>query len=157
VNHIPNVQDLERTHGVTWGQLAGLEPRLDELLWQARAAGAGCRGWEDVGRLFAPFRDRLAELVGFQGRQSRHPVLGSVGAYEVAYWQLHDAIAGLLPGPGVKDAAEVTRTPLAETPPARRGRPADRLRLFFFRRRFFAGNASRPRQLTASGDEPSSS
>jgi hypothetical protein len=99
MNHIPKVYDLERAHGVTWGELAGLEPRLNELLWQARAAGSGCRCWEDVTRVFAPFRDAVAEVVGLMGRHSRHPVLGSIGAYEVAYWRLHDAVCGLLPRP----------------------------------------------------------
>ena len=82
MNHNPRVQDLERAHAVSWGELAGLEPELAELLWRARAAGAGCGGWEDVERVFAPFRDAVAELVGFRGRHSRHPVLGSVGAYQ---------------------------------------------------------------------------
>jgi hypothetical protein len=99
VNHIPKVQDLERAQGVTWGELAALEPRLEELLWQARAAGARCRAWKDVERLFSPFRAALAELVGFMGRHNCHRALGSVGAYEVAYWRLHDAVCGLLPRP----------------------------------------------------------
>jgi hypothetical protein len=47
--------------------------------------------------VFAPFRDALAELVGLRGKHGRHPLLWSVGAYEVAYWRLHDAVAGLLP------------------------------------------------------------
>jgi hypothetical protein len=99
MNNIPKVHDLERTHGVTWGELAGLEPRLNELLWQARAAGGDCHCREDVARAFEPFRGAVAELVGFLGRNSGHPVLGSVGAYEVAYWRLHDAVCGLLRRP----------------------------------------------------------
>jgi anti-anti-sigma factor len=121
MNHIPNIQDLERSFGVTWSELAGLEPRLNELLWQARAAGAGCRGWEHVDRLFAPFRDALTGLVGFQGRHSRHPVLGSVGAYEVTYWRLYDAVSGLLPRPPFPDAEEVdARSPKRRVLAARR-------------------------------------
>jgi len=99
VNHNPKVRDLERAHGVTWGELTGLEPQLIDLLWRARAAGAGCRDWEDVPRVFAPFRDAVAELVGLRGKYGTHPLLGSIGAYEVAYWRLHDAVAGLLPRP----------------------------------------------------------
>jgi hypothetical protein len=49
----------------------------------------------------------VAELVGFRGRHSRHPVLGSVGAYEVVYWRLHEAVAGLLPRPADVLPAEV--------------------------------------------------
>ena len=106
MKHIPKIQDLERARGVTWGELAGLEPQLTDLLWRARVAGANCRSREDVSRVFAPFRAALAELVGFVGRHSRHPVLGSVGAYEVAYWRLHDAVAGLLPRPADVQAPE---------------------------------------------------
>jgi hypothetical protein len=106
MNPNPKVSDLERAHGVTWGELAGLEPRLLELLWQARAAGAGCRTREEAGQAFAPLRNAVAELVGFRGRHHRHPVLGSVGAYEVAYWRLHEAVSGLLPRPADAPTAE---------------------------------------------------
>jgi hypothetical protein len=99
VNSIPNVADLERVHGLTWGELAGLKPRLNELLWQARAAGADCRCREDAYRVFAPRRGAVAELIGLTGRHRDHPVLGSVGAYEVAYWRLYHAVFGLLPPP----------------------------------------------------------
>jgi anti-anti-sigma factor len=99
VKHIPKVQDLERAHGVTWGELAQLEPRLNELLWQARAEGARCCRWSDVERMFAPYRNAIAELVGFRSRHSAHSSLGSVGAYEVTYWRLYDAVCGLLPRP----------------------------------------------------------
>jgi hypothetical protein len=93
----PNFRDTERLSGITWGDLTALEPRLEELLWAARAASATCHGWSDVDRVFAPIRNTLTELVGFAGRHRRHPVLGSVGAYQIAYWKLYDAVAGLLP------------------------------------------------------------
>jgi hypothetical protein len=97
VNHIPKLQDLERAHGLTWSQLISLEPRLEELLWQARAEGARCRCWQDVERVFAPFTGALADLVGFRCRRTEHPLLGSIGAYEIAYLRLRDAVCGLLP------------------------------------------------------------
>jgi hypothetical protein len=97
MNSYPNYRDLERRHGVTWQGLVELEPRLAELLWQARQAGANCRCWSDVERAFAPLRDALSKLIGFAGKKRWHPVLGGVGAYEVAYWKLYDAVAGLLP------------------------------------------------------------
>jgi hypothetical protein len=52
----------------------------------------------------------VAELVGFRGRH-HHPVLGSVGAHEVAYWRLREAVAGLLPRPtaGVPEATTEPR------------------------------------------------
>jgi hypothetical protein len=93
----PNFRNLERLSGITWHDLAELEPRLSELLWAARAASATCRRWSDVDRVFAPIRNILTEVVGFAGRHHRHRVLGSVGAYDVAYWKLYDAVAGLLP------------------------------------------------------------
>ena len=91
----PNLNDLQRAFGVTWGQLVELEPRVETLLGRARRAGAGCRTLTDVARGFGPLRDELAGLIGFAGRHQRHPVLGSTGAYEVAYWKLYDAVAGL--------------------------------------------------------------
>ena len=36
----PNFRDTERLWGITWGDLNALEPRLEELLWAARAASA---------------------------------------------------------------------------------------------------------------------
>jgi len=120
VMHVPKVQDLERAHGVSWAELAGLEPRLEEVLWQARAAGTGCHGWEDVPRVFGPFREAVAQLVGFMGRHSSHPVLGSVGAYEVAYWRLHDAVSGLLPRPRAADVREADQAKEEVRAPRRR-------------------------------------
>src|SRR5262245_36221790 len=84
MNHIPKVQDLERAHGVTWGELAGLEPRLLELLWQARAAGAGCRSREEVRQVFAPFRNAVAELLGLRGSTGDIPFSRRSRPY--SYW-----------------------------------------------------------------------
>jgi hypothetical protein len=120
MNFCPNVSELERRHGVRWCELADLEPRVQPLLWRARAAGARCRTWSEVERCFSPLRNELAGLLGFSGCHSRHPVLGSLGAYIVAYWKLYEAVAGLLP--------RVTGA-LAETTsamPATRAHPADR-------------------------------
>jgi anti-anti-sigma factor len=96
---------LERTHSVTFGRLVELEPRLELLLLQARQAGAACRSQADVDRAFASVRNQLTALVGFSGQHSRHRILGSVGAYEVAYWNLNRAAMDLLPG---KEAMEAT-------------------------------------------------
>jgi hypothetical protein len=93
----PNLRDLEQLTGITWGDLSALEPGLEELLWRARRAGGTCRAWSDVDRHFEPLRTGLVELVGFAGKNHRHPILGSSGAYQVAYWKLYDAVAGLLP------------------------------------------------------------
>ena len=93
----PNFRDLERIHGVTWQELTELEPKLGELLWGARHACVTCRRWSDVSQAFAPIRNTLAELVGSAAKNSPHPVLGRRGAYQVAYWKLYDAVAGLLP------------------------------------------------------------
>jgi hypothetical protein len=102
----PNFRDLERLWGITWRDLAELEPELGGLLCGARQACVTCRRWSDVDRAFAPIRNTLAGLVGLAGKNSRHPVLGGPGAYEVAYWKLYDAVAGLLPGrPGGGEGA----------------------------------------------------
>jgi hypothetical protein len=95
----PRVQELEDLHGITWGELVDLEPQLDQLLRKASIAGAACRDRSGAARVFAPFRNALPELIGFSGTHRGHPVLGSLGAYEVAYWKLYDTIAGLLPPP----------------------------------------------------------
>jgi anti-anti-sigma factor len=94
----PNARDVQRSYGLTWGQLVELEPQLETLLRRARLAGADCRSFMDVERFFGPLRNDLAELIGFAGTHQRDAILGSVGAYEVAYWKLYDAVAGLLPG-----------------------------------------------------------
>jgi len=93
----PNLQDVERRSGVTWHELVELDSRLAELLWEARRSCGNCRRWSDVEPAFAPIRNRLADLVGFARNDRRHPVLGSAEAYQVAYWKLYDAVAGLLP------------------------------------------------------------
>jgi hypothetical protein len=95
----PKTQDLEHLHGVTWSELVELEPDLGPLLWEARNVGASCRDWLNVAQAFAPFRSVLSGLVGFASSHRHHQVLGPLGAYEVAYWKLYDAIVGLLPPP----------------------------------------------------------
>ena len=106
----PNYRDAERVSGVTWQELAELEPRLGELLWRARHLAPACRTWADVAPAFSPIREALLELVGFAGRNHRHPILGSCSAYQVAYWKLYDAVAGLLPGLGGTEAPPTKRT-----------------------------------------------
>jgi hypothetical protein len=129
VIYIPNLRDIERAFDVTWGKLTGPEPQLNELLWQARTARAGCRDREDVARAFAPFRNALADLIVFRGSHESHPVLGSVGAYEVAYWRLHGAICGPLARPA---AVQEAGKQVAEAVPqwCRAPAPAGFLRLF---------------------------
>jgi hypothetical protein len=107
----PNVDDVQRTFGISWGQLVELEPRLETLLGRARQAGARSRSFADVDGAFGPLRNELARLIGFAGKHHRHPVLGSVGAYEVAYWKLYDAVAGSVSG----------RAGAQETPAKQRG------------------------------------
>jgi hypothetical protein len=93
----PDIGNLERTHGITWNELVELEPKLAQLLWEARRACLSCRRWSDVDRIFFPMRNSLAELVGFSRRHHWHPVLASLGAYEVAYWKLYITLAVSLP------------------------------------------------------------
>jgi hypothetical protein len=102
----PSFRDLEGIYGITWRDLAELEPRLGELLWAARQAGVSCRRWSDADRLFAPIRIALAGLIGTGSKYCGDGALGSAGAYQVAYWKLYDIVAGRLPG-GTCGAAEV--------------------------------------------------
>jgi hypothetical protein len=123
----PHFRDLELLHGITWLDLADLEPRLGELLWVARQLCVACRCWADVDRVFAPIRNSLADLVGFTAKARLHPVLGCPGAYEVAYWRLYDAVAGLLPKrPGGVEATlkQQRGEPVAETCPLESAAPA---------------------------------
>jgi anti-anti-sigma factor len=96
----PKVCDVQRTFGITWADLVEREPQLESLVWRARQTGAACRTSTDVERVFGPVRSELGELIGFAGKHQGHALLGSVGAYQVAYWKLYDAVAGLLPAPG---------------------------------------------------------
>lgn len=91
---VRNVKDMERIHGVQWEQLAEAEPELDKLLNVARMVGDGCRTWRDVERGWTQFKNDVAELVGYFGKHRGHPTLGSVAAYDVTYWKLHNAVAG---------------------------------------------------------------
>jgi hypothetical protein len=117
VNAIAKTHEVERAFGMTWGQLAVLEPRLNELLWKARQAGSRCRCGEEASFAFGPLRNAMADLVGFRSDHRDHPVLGSVGAYEVAYWRLYDAVVCLVPKPSV--AAPQNSTAVDEKQPAR--------------------------------------
>jgi hypothetical protein len=95
---IPDVDEMEHLHGVTFGRLVNQEPRLERLLWEARKVGATCRSQADVLAAFDTVRNQLSELIGFSSPHRVHRLLGSVGAYEVAYWKLFHAIADLVPG-----------------------------------------------------------
>jgi hypothetical protein len=118
MNSYPNFQELELRTGVTWQDMVEVEPRLGELLWKARQAGARCHCWLDVDRVFVSIRYSIVELVGFTGKNHAHPVLGSTEAYQVVYWKLYDAVAGLLPrtARGAAEAQELRRRePVGET------------------------------------------
>jgi hypothetical protein len=97
MNAYPDLRDLERQAGTTWAELTALEPELEELLWATRQKNSACRDRCEAERTFAPVRNALSELVGFNGKNHRHPVLGGSGAYQVAYWKLYDVVAGSVP------------------------------------------------------------
>jgi hypothetical protein len=82
VKDCTNAKDIENMHGVTWEQLAALEPELTELLTFARMVGTGCRKWYDVERGFNQFKNDIHKLVGFCGKHRGHPI-----------WKLHNAVA----------------------------------------------------------------
>jgi hypothetical protein len=101
MEHWLPLAELERLHGVTWGELAELEPRLYQLLWRAGEAGAACRCRSDVDSAFTPLSNEIAGLVGFPGEDCGHTILGSFRAYEVAARMVYDAVASLVRARGV--------------------------------------------------------
>ena len=107
-----NYRLLEKLFGVTWRDLAAMEPALEELLHTARQTSVICRRWADVDRSFLPIGNALAGLVGLAGKNQRHPILGSAKAYEIAYWKLFDEVVEALPArfDGV-EAARAARKP----------------------------------------------
>jgi hypothetical protein len=90
---VSNVKDMERIYKITWDQLAELEPELDKLLTEARSVGECCRTWRDVEKNWTPFKNPVHKLVGLFGKHRGHPILGTVAAYDVTYWKLHNAVA----------------------------------------------------------------
>lgn len=88
-----SVKDMEKMHGIKWCDLVVLEPELEPLLKIALMVGNGCRNWRDVEKGWGQFKSDIANLVGFFGKNRTHPVLGTVGAYDVVYWKLHNAVA----------------------------------------------------------------
>jgi hypothetical protein len=92
------VDEVQESCKVTWGALVEVEPHLHVLLGRARIMGANCQNFADVDRVFQTLRKELVELIGFAGKHHRHPVLGRTRAYQVAYWKLYNAVAGLVPG-----------------------------------------------------------
>lgn len=88
-----SVKTMERMHGLNWSELVQMEPELGRLLTFARMVGDCCMNWRDVDRGWGQFKDRIADVVGYLGRHRSHPVLGTVGAYDVVYWKLHNAVA----------------------------------------------------------------
>jgi hypothetical protein len=91
---VRNVKDMERIHGVRWVDLVEQEPEHDRLLKVARMVGECCRNWRDVERGWGQFKNDIAGLVGYCGKHREHPLLGTVAAYDVVYWRLHNAVAG---------------------------------------------------------------
>jgi hypothetical protein len=90
--------------------LVALEPTLEKLLGTAQQTSVICRRRTDVDRLFVRIGKALAGIVGFGGKNHRHPVLGSTKAYEVAYWKLYDEVVGALPArSGRAEAAHAAR------------------------------------------------
>ncbi len=87
------VKDMERIHKTTWDRLAELEPELNTLLADARSVGQFCQSWRDVEKNWTPFKNPIHRLVGLFGKHQGHPELGTVAAYDVTYWKLHNAVA----------------------------------------------------------------
>ena len=95
----PNIRDMERPAGITWGDLTALEPRLEELLWAARRASVGCRRWSEVDPVFVPIRAALTELIGFAGgHQGSHGVVQFPVGDLVSAGAAQHRVSAVLPG-----------------------------------------------------------
>jgi hypothetical protein len=89
-----NVSDIEKMHGVQWPDLVEHEPELERLLRLATMVGDACQSYADEERGWTQFKEPIANLVGFFGKNKGHPILGTRGAYDVVYWRLHNALVG---------------------------------------------------------------
>lgn len=98
IEHCRRVEEVQRQYSIiapklSWEMLAGLEPKLANLLHDARNAesyASNCFCRETV--WYAELKPMLVEIVG-HGRSDYHPILGTCAAYELAY----DTILKALP------------------------------------------------------------
>jgi len=99
LDHCLQVAEAERQFAIiapriSWGMLAGLEPKLADLLQDARAADSH-RATESFCResyWYLELKPVLVQIVGYC-RPDYHPILGTSAAYELAY----DTILKALP------------------------------------------------------------
>lgn len=87
-----SVKDMERIHGLRWGQLAEQEPELERLLKSARMVGDGCRTWSDVHKGFSQFKNDVDRLTRSIVSRSPGPKLNGTAVWDVIYWKLHNAV-----------------------------------------------------------------
>jgi hypothetical protein len=81
----------------TWTDLVAEEPRLAALLEEARgyrktAKPTFCANavWYGYGSRGEPLKDSVSRLVGWERKE--HPLLGTEGAYDVAYETIYEAL-----------------------------------------------------------------
>jgi hypothetical protein len=85
---------IEKMHKLTWEQLVELEPRLDDLLFQAELTRPEPDEAEDFNYegAWGRFKQPIANLVGYFRRDNCDPQLKTNAAYDVAYWKLWHAL-----------------------------------------------------------------
>jgi hypothetical protein len=88
----PGDRQGKRGPRVTWQQLVRREPRLGELLRQARAVRAKGKHFCANAVWYAQFKPRLCRLVGWARRDE--PILGTMEAYDVAHETVYEALPG---------------------------------------------------------------
>lgn len=85
-----DIEHRENTNGITWTELATMEPRLADLLEHAKNS----RDWIcDSEKRWALFKQPIAKLVGFH-RRDGDPRLRTMGAYDVVYAKLWNTVSG---------------------------------------------------------------
>jgi hypothetical protein len=87
-----DLKDMETMHKLTWERLVEMEPRLEALLFDAKASRPRRKRGFNYELAWCEFKLPVAKLVGWHRRDDCDPLLKSQAAYDVAYWKLYHAL-----------------------------------------------------------------
>jgi hypothetical protein len=90
-DHVMSIHEAQRQYSIiaphlSWEMLAGLEPRLADLLQYAQGSDTPAEeeGFCRESIWYEEIKPQLVEVVGY-GRSDFHPILMTSAAYELAY------------------------------------------------------------------------